>query len=121
MELDEFRASLDTWLDRHDAELRDGSPAATLDGQMAHLARGKRLTSERNVGEQRAEQEKHPEADRHACQGGDTRFDGGDDRDQDHAMRDRMAAGEPLPKDKPVQIKLKIGRHKPNDWVARVT
>jgi alkylation response protein AidB-like acyl-CoA dehydrogenase len=46
MELDEFRASLDVWLDRHDADLRDGSPAATLDGQMAHLAKVKRLTYE---------------------------------------------------------------------------
>jgi alkylation response protein AidB-like acyl-CoA dehydrogenase len=44
MELDEFRASLDVWLDRHDDDLRAGSPAATLDGQMAQLAKVKKLT-----------------------------------------------------------------------------
>jgi alkylation response protein AidB-like acyl-CoA dehydrogenase len=47
MELDEFRASLDAWLDRHDEELR-AAPGTdrTLDGQMAHLAEVKRLTYE---------------------------------------------------------------------------
>ena len=43
MELDEFRASLDTWLDEHRAELapdHHGSP--TLDGDMAQLSRVKR-------------------------------------------------------------------------------
>jgi alkylation response protein AidB-like acyl-CoA dehydrogenase len=47
MELDEFRASLDAWLDAHEAGLRPrvGS-AETLDDQMRHLATVKRLTYE---------------------------------------------------------------------------
>ena len=43
--LDEFRSSLDAWLDEHDDELRptyEGS--GTLDQQMAHLAKVKRAT-----------------------------------------------------------------------------
>lgn len=45
MELDEFRASLDTWLDQNDSLLQP-EPAAddTLDGEMAQLAKVKRLT-----------------------------------------------------------------------------
>jgi alkylation response protein AidB-like acyl-CoA dehydrogenase len=47
MELDEFRSSLDTWLDRHDETLRATHGAgATLDDQMAHLSLVKRLTYE---------------------------------------------------------------------------
>jgi alkylation response protein AidB-like acyl-CoA dehydrogenase len=47
MELDEFRVSLDAWLDRHEEDLRPGPGAErTLDGQMAHLAEVKRLTYE---------------------------------------------------------------------------
>jgi len=44
MELDEFRVSLDDWLDGHEHELAAGSAgAATLDDQMAQLAKVKRL------------------------------------------------------------------------------
>jgi len=45
MELDEFRRSLDDWLDQNDHLLRPGGAAgATLDEQMAQLAVVKRLT-----------------------------------------------------------------------------
>ena len=45
MELDEFRASLDAWLEEHAADLRPRPGAAeTLDEQMAQLAKVKRLT-----------------------------------------------------------------------------
>ena len=45
MELDEFRAGLDRWLDEHEAELAPAERAATsLDEQMAHLSKVKRLT-----------------------------------------------------------------------------
>ena len=45
MELDEFRRSLDDWLDQHEHDLRaDPAGADTLDDQMAHLAKVKRLT-----------------------------------------------------------------------------
>jgi alkylation response protein AidB-like acyl-CoA dehydrogenase len=44
MELDEFRASLDGWLDEHHHELApDRAGGATLDQQMAHLSAVKRL------------------------------------------------------------------------------
>lgn len=43
MELDEFRAGLDRWIDRHLDELAAGSGAGTLDAQVAHLANVKRL------------------------------------------------------------------------------
>ena len=47
MELDEFRSSLDDWLDRNLADLTPADRTAeTLDGQMAQLARVKRLTYE---------------------------------------------------------------------------
>ena len=47
MELDEFRSSLDEWLDRNLADLTPADRTSeTLDGQMAHLARVKRLTYE---------------------------------------------------------------------------
>jgi alkylation response protein AidB-like acyl-CoA dehydrogenase len=45
MELDEFRAALDSWLDEHhDALAPDHSAVATLDDHMAHLGTVKRLT-----------------------------------------------------------------------------
>ena len=45
MDLDEFRRSLDDWLDQHEHDLRaDPAVAGTLDDQMAHLAKVKRLT-----------------------------------------------------------------------------
>jgi len=45
MDLDEFRRSLDDWLDQHEHDLRaDPAVADTLDDQMAHLAKIKRLT-----------------------------------------------------------------------------
>ncbi|MGH9095929.1 MAG: acyl-CoA dehydrogenase family protein, partial [Acidimicrobiales bacterium] len=45
MELDEFRSSLDDWLDQHRDDLTPvGGTVETLDGQMAQLARVKRLT-----------------------------------------------------------------------------
>jgi alkylation response protein AidB-like acyl-CoA dehydrogenase len=45
MELDEFRASLDRWLDEHhDALAPDHAGLGTLDDQMAQLAKVKRLT-----------------------------------------------------------------------------
>jgi alkylation response protein AidB-like acyl-CoA dehydrogenase len=45
MELDEFRSSLDDWLDQHEHLLHcEHGAAETLDGQMAQLARVKRLT-----------------------------------------------------------------------------
>jgi len=45
MELDEFRRSLDDWLDQNEYLLRpEGAAAATLDEQMARLAVVKRLT-----------------------------------------------------------------------------
>lgn len=45
MELDEFRRSLDTWLDDNEAALTPGGQrVATLDDDMAHLATVKRLT-----------------------------------------------------------------------------
>ena len=47
MELDEFRASLDAWLDQHASALTPGAGAAdTLDDQMAQLAKVKRLAYE---------------------------------------------------------------------------
>jgi alkylation response protein AidB-like acyl-CoA dehydrogenase len=47
MELVEFRPSLDAWLDRHEDDLRPATATTeTLDGQMDHLARVKRLTYE---------------------------------------------------------------------------
>ena len=47
MDLDEFRRSLDDWLDQNEHDLR-ADPAAkdTLDDQMAQLAKVKRLTYE---------------------------------------------------------------------------
>ncbi|MGA3146828.1 MAG: acyl-CoA dehydrogenase family protein [Acidimicrobiales bacterium] len=45
MEIEEFRASVDAWLQQNSSALRPGSGAdETLDGQMAQLARVKRLT-----------------------------------------------------------------------------
>jgi alkylation response protein AidB-like acyl-CoA dehydrogenase len=45
MDLDEFRSGLDDWLDRHLADLTPGHRGAgTLDEQVAHLAKVKRLT-----------------------------------------------------------------------------
>ena len=45
MELDEFRSSLDAWLDEHHDELApDRTQVDSLDEQMAHLATVKRLT-----------------------------------------------------------------------------
>ena len=45
MELDEFRRSLDAWLDEHADELApEYRGAGTLDEQMAQLAKVKRLT-----------------------------------------------------------------------------
>jgi alkylation response protein AidB-like acyl-CoA dehydrogenase len=47
MELDEFRTSLDAWLDQNMATLApDPGATETLDGQMAQLSRVKRLTYE---------------------------------------------------------------------------
>ncbi len=47
MELDEFRASLDAWLDQNEGSLRAGTGGAgTLDEAMAHLAMVKRRTYE---------------------------------------------------------------------------
>jgi alkylation response protein AidB-like acyl-CoA dehydrogenase len=47
MELAEFRLALDSWLDENECSLLpDRSAPATLDEQMAHLARVKRLTYE---------------------------------------------------------------------------
>jgi alkylation response protein AidB-like acyl-CoA dehydrogenase len=44
MELGEFKVALDAWLDDHEAELRPDHPGlATLDEQMAQLAKVKRL------------------------------------------------------------------------------
>ena len=44
MQLDEFRAGLDRWLDEHEAELRPPyGPDGTLEQQMAHLSTVKRL------------------------------------------------------------------------------
>ena len=44
MDLDEFRRSLDEWLDQHEHDLRaDPAGGDTLDDQMAHLATVKRL------------------------------------------------------------------------------
>ena len=44
MELDRFRTSLDAWLDDHYGDLAaDYDGSGTLDQQMAHLSRGKRL------------------------------------------------------------------------------
>jgi alkylation response protein AidB-like acyl-CoA dehydrogenase len=45
MELDEFRASLDRWLDENaDALAPESGALGTLDGQMAQLGKVKRLT-----------------------------------------------------------------------------
>jgi alkylation response protein AidB-like acyl-CoA dehydrogenase len=45
VDLDEFRASLDAWLDAHDAELAPGyAGKGTLDQQVAQIAKVKRLT-----------------------------------------------------------------------------
>ncbi|MCU1375661.1 MAG: caiA 3 [Actinomycetia bacterium] len=45
MQLDEFRTSLDLWLDEHHEELApDRGRVETLDEQMAHLSKVKRLT-----------------------------------------------------------------------------
>jgi alkylation response protein AidB-like acyl-CoA dehydrogenase len=45
MELDDFRVSLDTWLDQHiDALTPDEADLESLDGQMAQLSKVKRLT-----------------------------------------------------------------------------
>ncbi len=45
MQLDEFRTSLDTWLDAHAAELAPAADATTtMDGEMAQLSKVKRLT-----------------------------------------------------------------------------
>ncbi|MGH9273958.1 MAG: acyl-CoA dehydrogenase family protein, partial [Acidimicrobiales bacterium] len=45
MELDEFRASLDRWLEEHDGELAPAHPGlGTLDQQMEQLSKVKRLT-----------------------------------------------------------------------------
>src|SRR5437763_1322865 len=45
MDLDEFRAGLDDWLESHASELaRDYDSVGTLDDQMAHLSTVKRLT-----------------------------------------------------------------------------
>ena len=45
MELDEYRASLDRWLDEHHSELAsDHDGPGTLDEQMTHLSKVKRLT-----------------------------------------------------------------------------
>jgi alkylation response protein AidB-like acyl-CoA dehydrogenase len=45
VELDEFRSSLDRWLDEHEPELAAGhAGVGTLDEQMAHLSQVKRLT-----------------------------------------------------------------------------
>ena len=45
MELDEFRSSLDRWLDEHATELQPSYRGhGTLDEQMAHLSKVKRLT-----------------------------------------------------------------------------
>jgi alkylation response protein AidB-like acyl-CoA dehydrogenase len=45
MELDEFRAGLDAWLDEHEGELRaDREGLGTLDEQMVHLSKVKRAT-----------------------------------------------------------------------------
>lgn len=47
MDLDEFRASVDAWLDHHHAELRPAyRGVGTLDDQMAQLAKVKRLAYE---------------------------------------------------------------------------
>jgi len=47
MELDEFRTSLDAWLDQNTTTLApDPGATGTLDGQMAQLSRVKRLTYE---------------------------------------------------------------------------
>ena len=47
MDLDEFRTSLDRWLDEHRAELAPShAGVGTLDEQMAHLSKVKRLTYE---------------------------------------------------------------------------
>jgi alkylation response protein AidB-like acyl-CoA dehydrogenase len=47
MEIGEFRASVDTWLQQNSSALRpDAGAAETLDGQMAQLAKVKRLTYE---------------------------------------------------------------------------
>ena len=44
MELAEFRPALDSWLDQHEAVLtEDHEATATLDAQMAHLAKVKRM------------------------------------------------------------------------------
>jgi alkylation response protein AidB-like acyl-CoA dehydrogenase len=43
MELDEFRAGLDAWLDEHDDDLRSDGPGALADG-MVHVSKVKRLT-----------------------------------------------------------------------------
>jgi alkylation response protein AidB-like acyl-CoA dehydrogenase len=45
MELDEFRTGLDAWLDEHEADLApDHGGVGTLDEQMAHLDKVRRLT-----------------------------------------------------------------------------
>ncbi len=47
MEIEEFRASVDAWLQQNSSALRPGPGAdETLDGQMAQLANVKRLTYE---------------------------------------------------------------------------
>ncbi len=47
MEIDEYRLSLDTWLERNQTRLRpDPEATRTLDGQVAHLAEVKRLCYE---------------------------------------------------------------------------
>jgi alkylation response protein AidB-like acyl-CoA dehydrogenase len=46
MELSEFRSSLDAWLGKHEDDLRPAATTETLDDQMDHLARVKRLTYE---------------------------------------------------------------------------
>ena len=47
MEIDEFRRSLDDWLDQHEHVLAaDHAGTDTLDDQMAQLAKVKRLTYE---------------------------------------------------------------------------
>ena len=47
MELAEFRLALDSWLDENEAILtEDHEATATLDAQMAHLAKVKRMAYE---------------------------------------------------------------------------
>ena len=43
MELEEFRRSLDAWLDEHEAELAPGGGVHSVEEEMAHLSRVRRL------------------------------------------------------------------------------